>query len=74
MKDYSIEEIIVGALYGKGVIYSAFLNDKEKAATSYQKLIKSYLYHPRALSAAAELDRLNTDMSSLRFTISREDW
>jgi tetratricopeptide (TPR) repeat protein len=61
LTDCSIEEIVVGALYGKGVIYSAFLNDKEKAAASFQELIKSYPDHPRALSAAAELDRLNKE-------------
>jgi len=55
LKDCSIEEIIVGALYGKGVIYSAFLNDKEKAAASFQELIKSYPDHPRANAIALEI-------------------
>ena len=51
-------------LYGKGIIYRYYLNDKDQAAAIFKQVIARYPDHPTALSAQAELEDMGVEYAA----------
>ena len=73
----SINDILVESLYGKGIIYLYYLNEKDKAIGVFKELVEKYPDNPTAESAMDELENIgenfyvseDNELSPSEFTI-----
>lgn len=61
LKECSLENIVTGALYGKGTIYSSFLDNNELAGLAFSEIIDRYPDSETAKSAAEELKNMGIE-------------